>query len=58
MIQAALLLFSGAVLTSQQPTPPQFRLSYVGDVDRSLGSVVLGRLRTTYREYEERSSCL
>jgi len=54
MIQAALLLLSGAVLTSQQPTPPQFRLSYVGQVDRSLGSVVLGRLRTTYREYEER----
>ena len=54
MNQAALLLFCGAVLTSQPATPPQFRLSYVGEVDRSLGSVVLERLRTTYREYEER----
>ena len=54
MIQAALLLFSGAVLASQPTTPPQFRLSYVGEVDRSLGSVVLGHLRATYREFEER----
>ena len=54
MIQAALLLFSVAVLTSQPATPPQFRLSYVGEVDRSLGSVVMGQLRATYREFEER----
>ena len=54
MIHAALFLLSGAVLASQPATPPQFRLSYVGEVDRSLGSVVLGLLRATYREFEER----
>lgn len=54
MLLAALVLLGGTVVTAQPHTPPQFRLSYVGEVDRSLGSVVLARLRVTYREFEER----